>query len=224
MNTQIIKQLILKDWYFQRWMLSAYISGCFITLFGVIWGQDIVRTISASLFVMAVMSLSMYLIFTTVINERKQGNLSFVMSLPITVKDYTIAKMVANAAAFVIPWSVLFTIAIYAIATLDFLAAGWVPIISITLVYILVFYSVMLTVSLAFESEGWTIFAMVAFFMTFTFAFMWVKGLDGIAPYIQGDKIVWSSDALTVLAAELLSIVGMLGLTFFFQSRKTDFL
>jgi hypothetical protein len=40
---------------------------------------------------------------------------------------------------------------------------------------------------------------------------------------MQSPEIVWSREVLTVLGAEVGAIVLILGLTFYLQSRKRDF-
>jgi hypothetical protein len=53
----------------------------------------------------------------------------------------------------------------------------------------------------------------------FTFAH-----LRGISKYMWGQQVHWSPAAIIVLLAEFAMVPLLLGLTFFIQSRKTDFL
>jgi hypothetical protein len=48
--------------------------------------------------------------------------------------------------------------------------------------------------------------------------------LPGIAKYMWGTHVHWSSTAWIVLGCELLTVPLLLGVTFYIQSRKTDFL
>ena len=50
-----------------------------------------------------------------------------------------------------------------------------------------------------------------------------VQRLPGIREYVDGPTAVWSPTILTILGVEAAVIVLSLGLTFFIQSRKKDF-
>ena len=50
-----------------------------------------------------------------------------------------------------------------------------------------------------------------------------IQGLPGISEHVHGPIAVWSPTIVTVLAIEIAVIVLSLGLTFFVQSRKKDF-
>jgi len=51
-----------------------------------------------------------------------------------------------------------------------------------------------------------------------------VAHVAGIAKGMGGHEVMWSSAATTLLLAEFGTIALLLGLTFFLQSRKKDFL
>ncbi|UWZ83524.1 hypothetical protein [Occallatibacter riparius] len=48
--------------------------------------------------------------------------------------------------------------------------------------------------------------------------------LHGISMYMWGTQVHWSSTAWAVLICELLTVPLLLAVTFYVQSRKTDFL
>ena len=51
--------------------------------------------------------LNIFLVMSGVVQERKDKVLLFVLSLPVSTTQYMVAKVVANAIAFVVPWLVL---------------------------------------------------------------------------------------------------------------------
>ena len=50
-----------------------------------------------------------------------------------------------------------------------------------------------------------------------------VAHIPSMAATMRGDSVVWNPAAVTLFGAELAFIALLLGLTFFLQSRKTDF-
>ena len=83
----------------------------------------------------------------------------------------------------------------------------------------------MIATALVSESEGWTIVAMVVCNTAFSFVFMGLDAVEGIGgDLMHSAEVVWTGTAMGVLGAEVLAIIAILGMTFFFQSRKTDFL
>ena len=51
--------------------------------------------------------LNIFLVMSGVVQEKKDKVLLFVLSLPVSTTQYTVAKVLANAIAFTVPWLVL---------------------------------------------------------------------------------------------------------------------
>jgi len=66
--------------------------------------------------------------------EFKEQTLPFVMSMPISIKDYTAAKIIANATAFLLPWLILSVAALLTIYRWDAFPNGFIPVLMIMLV------------------------------------------------------------------------------------------
>ena len=74
------------------------------------------------------------------------------------------------------------------------------------------------------ESEGWTIGAIVfgnLFLQGFLYA---VARIPSIAGPMGGPHLVWSRAVSVLLLGEIGVILLLLGITFYVQSKKTDFL
>ena len=224
MNVPVIKELILKDLYLQRRILLAYTAAALAALVIAVWAGPTFRGFGVSLFVAVVMAMGIGLMFGTVTNERKENTLAFVMSLPISFTDYTIAKIIGNTTAYAVPWAVLFVAAVYTVMQFDFLPDGFIPLMSIMLVFMLVFYFFLLFIALVSESEGWMIFAMVVGFQVTGLFFSLVKDIEGIAEFSSGEVVVWSPEVFSVISAEVAFILLLVALTFHLQKRKTDFM
>src|SRR5690606_18860369 len=94
MNSAMIRLLVAKDWRFQRLpLLLAVIAGA-AGLGLMLSDSGGAFYIGVVLVISVVITLGIYLAFLTVVHERTDGVLPFVMSLPIGVRDWTAAKLV----------------------------------------------------------------------------------------------------------------------------------
>ena len=107
MNRALMMRLIAKDWYLSRVPLTLIaLAGAVATglLYSGIKTAGLVGLISA---LISLVFLSILIPQLTVVNERKQGNLAFVMSLPISPAEYTMSKVLGNLSAFVLLWAAI---------------------------------------------------------------------------------------------------------------------
>jgi hypothetical protein len=91
-------------------------------------------------------------------------------------------------------------------------------------VEILVGTCLLIAVSLVTESKGWTVSAMVTANIAINLVGYLVAHIPGISNGMWGTKILWRSAATLSLIVEFALIVLMLGMAFFLQSRKKDFI
>jgi hypothetical protein len=91
-------------------------------------------------------------------------------------------------------------------------------------VEILVGTCLLIAVSLVSESKSWTISAMVTANIAINLVGYLVAHIPGISNGMWGTKIFWTPAATITLAVEFALIALMLGLAFYLQSRKKDFL
>lgn len=165
-----------------------------------------------------------HLAVVTVVQERTEHTLPFLMTLPISPKDYTAAKILANLSIFLVPWLILTGGAALILGTEGAGSGAMIPLATIALTYILAAYILVLTVAIVTESLGWTLCAMGATNLLLQFFLYWVSHMPSIATGMKGRGAVWDATALTLLGAELAAIVVLLGLAFTFQARKRDFI
>jgi hypothetical protein len=74
------------------------------------------------------------------------------------------------------------------------------------------------------ESQAWTTAGIFCSGLGINLGGYVFAHVPGIAEYMWGTRVYWSSTALIILICELLTVPLLLGVTFFVQSRKTDFL
>ena len=81
-----------------------------------------------------------------------------------------------------------------------------------------------LAVALVTESQGWAIGAIVFGNLLLQAVMYYVSHIPSVAAAMKGPRIVWDQPVVTLLLAEVAVILLLLGLTFWLQSRKTDFI
>jgi ABC-2 type transport system permease protein len=224
MNYPMIKRLILKDWYLQRWTIAASVLGGIVALGIVCLGGQAAFMVGLILLLTALIAVGAQLAIATMVNERKDQTLSFVMSLPISYIDYTVAKLMGTVLIFMVPWMLLVLGSLALFAVPHGVPHGLLPFTVIMALEILVNTCLMIAVALVTESQGWTVGAIMVGNIAINLIGYYIAHLSGIARGMGGSAVMWSSTASAALLVEFAIIALLLCFTFFFQSRKRDFL
>jgi ABC-type transport system involved in multi-copper enzyme maturation permease subunit len=224
MNTSRVKRLIQKDWYFNRWAIAAYVAVGLLSLLALGAGSEAAFYIGSILLITVVISIGIHLVMLTVIHERTEQTLAFVMSLPVSAKEYTTAKILANMLIFSLAWAVLVIGTVAVIAGRGTIPDGLIPFAVVILGYLFTSYCLTLSVAIVTESQGWTIGAMVLGNLLLQGVMYGVSHTPGAAQDFAANAIVWRQPIAGLLGIELAAILLLLGLTFYLQSRKTSFL
>ena len=222
-NYAVVRRLILKDWYLNRWLILGSIPVGLGALALVLTGKPVTFMLCIILLCMVVVGVGAQLAFATTINERKEQTLAFVMSLPLSWREYTAAKILANLIIFLIVWVPL-TAGALGVLLLPGATHGLVPFTAIMAAEMLVTTTLIVVAGIITESQAWTtagIFCSSLGINILGYVFAHVRS---ISMYMWGTRVHWSSTAWIILICELLTVALLLGVTFYIQSRKTDFL
>lgn len=221
-NVSMIKKLILKDWHLNQKIIAMYMAGSILALSVISLGEAQFYMASVLLICMLI-GLGNHQIAITIINERKEQTLPFIMSLPISPLDYAIAKLIANMTLFIIPW-ILIVAGLLAVLITTELPNGLIPYSIIFCTFFLVNYVITWAVGMAFESEGVIIFVMV-FLNCLTSPFMYVLGkTPAVMNNIQGKEALWNTTSAGILVTEIVLAVIVMLIALFLQTRKKTFL
>jgi ABC-2 type transport system permease protein len=223
MNSTIIPQLILKDLRLNRTAfivplaggaigIGLWLHGGLVGVFGII-----------SFFTAMILSASM-LPTQCLFGERKNQTLAFLMSLPLSSTQYTIAKMVTVLGIFLASWLTLLIAGVWIILGRADVPHGLLPLFLALCVLVLAGMCVIACVDLVSESEGMHQLAAVAVNVSYGFAWTLIAVNSNIRAGIQSPVPVWDGTILSVLGGELAFIAALLGLTLYLQSRKRDFI
>jgi hypothetical protein len=141
------------------------------------------------------------------------------MSLPISPTEYTMAKILANVLAFLIPWLAITTMVLGPVARSG-TYGGLFPVLVVAALAPFAAFSLILGVAIVVESEAWSQGTMLV--CNVSYSFWWL--IPGFFDHMKSPVPVWSRPILFMIGTEVALIVVAFALTFYFQSRKTDFI
>lgn len=223
MNTAMVRRLILKDWYLNRWMILGSIPAGLAALAIILTGSKAAFLISIILLCFVILGIGAQLVVVTTVNERKEQTLAFIMTLPVSWREYTTAKILANLVIFLVPWLVI-TAGAIGILLIPGSPHGLIPYTALMAVEMLLTTTLIITAGVITESQGWVTVGIVCSSLGVNLLGYVFAHIRGITPEMWGVPLRWTTTATTLLLAEFLAVAGLLALTFFVQSRKTDFL
>jgi hypothetical protein len=223
-HSSVIWPLILKDLRLHRAQITISIAVglASLALFGV--GTEVAAVVGTCLFFISLIVLSSMLPITNLINERKKHNLAFVMSLPVSTTQYTAAKLGSTVGMFLIPWLTLVAGALYAITSRPRIPHGVILMLFVLVGLIFVGFCVIVAAAMVGESEAWTTPATILANSSYGIGWYLIVRLPAVNKDLQASTAVWSPIMRNFLTAEFVLIAMILGLTFYLQSRKRDFI
>jgi hypothetical protein len=222
-NYAVVRHLIFKDWYLNRGVILGSLPVGLGALAIVLTGKQMAFMLCIILLCMVIVGVGAQLAMVTTINERKEQTLAFVMSLPISWREYTAAKILANLIIFLIPWLPL-TVGAIGVLLLPGATHGLVPYTAIMALEMLITTSLIVAAGIITESQAWTTAGIFCSSLGINILGYLFAHLHGISMYMWGTRVHWSATARGILICELLTVPLLLGATFYIQSKKTDFL
>jgi ABC-2 type transport system permease protein len=217
----VVRRLIVKDLYLLRWtILGAIVSGLGAVV--ILPLTETTRFVGGVLLICVLIILNIVLLMQSVVQERKDKVLLFVLSLPVSTTQYMAAKVAASGIAFLVPW-LLLTAATAVTISVSQIPDGVLPFWIAVLFYLLCYFCVLLAVSLATESSGWHAAAITIGNISVNFLIPFLLSRRWVNAYIEGPIPVWTPQILIVIAIELVVGVAAIGLAAYQYSRRPDF-
>jgi ABC-2 type transport system permease protein len=219
----VVGQLILKDWRLYRGLILLSILAGLVALCVVLGRTEATVVVGIVCFFIAIILVGAMLPLSSIVNERKAHNLAFMMSLPLSSMQYTTSKLLSSTGMFLIPWVTLVAAGLLMINILRF-PHGVIPLMLMLALLPFVGLCIITAAALMGETEGWGIAANVAVQSSYGLTYFFISRVPEIMKYNSSPVIVWSPAALKFLGTELALIPLLLGITYFVQSRKRDFI
>jgi len=173
------------------------------------------------LFVTCLAGAGFHVAVQSTVEERREGALVFLMSLPVTPGQYVAAKLLANLAVFTPLWLTLSGASLIVFAP-GGMAHGAFPFVVIVLVGIFLAFVVVLATSLVSGNLGAAIAAIVGANIATQLFLWWLVDLPSVRAVMQGEEVVWNTALVRALVGQLLAIVALLGASLSVCSRRRD--
>jgi ABC-type transport system involved in multi-copper enzyme maturation permease subunit len=222
LNLRVIRLLIAKDWLLFQKQLAAYVTaGLFaLCLMGMAKGWSFYM--GSLLLLVVLVGTACFSISTSLLTERKEHTLAFVMSLPLTPLDFYLAKLLGNLVTFFVPFLIM-SVGTIAVIAFTPLPDGLIVFSVLIFGFVTLAYSISLSVAMAVESEGWNTFAMIGSMVLINPFMMLLGQIPEISKYVNTESIVWSPPALSILLAQISLAVAVLVATGWVHCRKKAF-
>lgn len=223
MRGSVVRQLMLKDWRMYRGMIVFSIMAGVLALGITQVATEPTVVVGTVLFFIAIILVGTMLPLASILNERKSHNLAFMMSLPVSSVQYTTSKLVSSTGMFLIPWLALIAAGVLMIDVRGF-PLGVIPYMLVLTLLPWVGFAIITAAALMGETEGWGILANVVVQCSYGLAYYFISRVPEVMKYNSSKVVVWSPATLKIMGAELALIPLLLGITYFVQSRKRDFI
>ncbi|MEO7793586.1 MAG: hypothetical protein ABIV06_02345 [Thermoanaerobaculia bacterium] len=220
----ILGRLIAKDFYLYRWLILATLVAGVVSLVltrfddgdGVTTGPNF----GFLLFLTTIIAFGVSLPLL-VLKEHQSRSELFVLSLPVSLGQYSFAKVAAALLAFLVPWTAL-TFGVVALTALSPEPDGGLPFFVAMMAFLLGNFCLLTALTVITRSEIAAIAGILVTNVSVTLFLVQLGKIPGIAGRSQDAVATWSPQILTVLAIELAVIVLSLSLAFYLPSRRKD--
>jgi ABC-2 type transport system permease protein len=217
-----VRALMIKDWQLFEKQLAAYVVLGIVSL-GLIGNAARWSFYAGSLLLIIVLvALACFSISNALLVERKEKTLAFVMSLPISPLDYTVAKMMGNGMTFLAPIALLWLGTIAVVMSTP-VPDGFIVFATLVIGHVVLAYAVSLAAAMSVRSEGWNTFVMIATQVLINPFITWIGQIEGIAGPARGEQIIWSKEALLIISAQILGAMLIFAFTTWWHGRKPAF-
>ncbi len=222
LNTPVIRLLVAKDWQLFQKQLAAYVLAGIVALCFLGLAKPWAFYVGSLTLLIVMVSAACFSISTSLVVERKDQTLAFVMSLPVSPMDFTVSKLLGNFLTFGVPFVVLLG-GTLAVVMLTPLPDGLFVYSLLIFAYILFAYAISLAVAMSVESEGWATFAMIGSMVMINPYMMALAQLPEISKRISVDALVWAPTAVAILATLVGLSVAVIAVTAWVHGRKPAF-
>ena len=222
-DMQMIKLLVMKDWQIYQKQLAAYVLGLLLGLVLVGMAKPWSFYVGALLLLVLLICVGGFGIGSSLLNERKEHTLPFVMCLPVTPMMFYWSKLIANLIIYLIPFAIVVAGTIFLVLFTP-LPDGLLVWSMLIYGFLATIYFVSLGAALVLESEGWNIFVQIGLSTLISPYLMGLGMIGEISTHIKTENIVWSWAAIAIMVAQFVVMTAVIVITSWIHRRKTSFL
>lgn len=224
MNTRMIAILVRKDIGLVLLPVLLYVAVGVLSIGLMAANSHAAFYAGTVLMISAMMALGFHPPMATIVGERKEQTLAFVMSMPTTPVEYLSAKLAANLLVFFLPWALLALATMALIAASPTIPDGLMPYTAVLFGAIASGALCIIAVAIATESMQLTIATQIISNLAFQGVLFGASNLPAIKAHLHGEVAVWDQAVMAFLGAELVIGLLFMAAATWLQSRKTSFI
>jgi ABC-2 type transport system permease protein len=218
MSGSVVRRLVVKDVYLHRYMLVLALVFGLVSV--IVSGTSRVGFNVGSVFYLStVIAFGVILVIYGIAQERKDKALLFVLSLPISPKQYLQAKMLSIFTIFFVPWFVL-TAGAVVMMLVTIIPDGLVPFFILVSTFMLMNFTVILCVALLTVNELAITSTVILTNMSVSLFFILLGSIPAIQVHTVDNVVVWSRQFFIVLATQIVVMLIALTLPVYFGRAR----
>lgn len=222
MNAQAIQILFMKDLFLSRWPMFGYLIGGLLSVLVTCLPGPTANFIGFILMITMTIAAGIHLIGVLLLSESGDMTRTFVMSLPISLLDYSIAKIAVVLVAFLIPWLGMLACLTVLLFVVPEAKPGILPFLLLMFLFMLAGFSLQLMTAVVTESIGWTISVVVLGNVLLNLFLKSVSEHPVISSMSKSESITWPPIVMQIMALEACVIAGSIAIALAFQLRRRD--
>lgn len=222
MNAQAIQILFLKDLFLSRWPLFGYLVGGLLSALVTCLPGEAAGFIGFIMMVTVTIAAGIHLIGVLLLAESVDMTRTFVMSLPISLLDYSLAKIAVVLVTFLIPWVGMLASLTILVFVVPEAKPGVLPFLLLMFLFMLAGFCLQLVTAVVTESTGWTIVVVVLGNVLLNLFLKTLNEQPVISGLAKSETVSWPPLVLQIMAVELAVIFVALGVALLFQLRRKD--
>ncbi len=228
MTGSIVPQLIRKDFMIMRRTILVYalVSLLSIAIVFLLFGKVsnvVLMNLAFTLLLAPAATCGIVMLMKTNVMEKEKATQLFIMSLPVSAKEFAMAKLLINLPVFSAFWVVVCVAAFYLVFGLGLLPPGSMPFITIIFLGVFAAYTSILCISLVFQSLSVTVISLTVVELG-TVAYLWVIALfEPINRHVYDPSPLWNSAAVSIVFVQIIVSIAMILMTLYLQNKKRDF-
>ena len=222
MSQSMLWRLVAKDIRFNRSLALLTLVGGFISIVisGINQAGAIVGLI---LFVTTMIVYGIFVGQESVTRERRDKTATFILSLPVSTRRYTLAKLLAAAISYISVWAVMLVALMALILISDDTPNGIIPMYSAIMGLMLMNFCILLAVGVATTSSRWITGAVIVTNTLVTLFMVTLFNAPGVESSIGGQSVVWAAEIVWSLVVQAIVIAICIGSMARSQSNKKSF-
>lgn len=222
MNAQAIQILFMKDLFLSRWPMFGYLIGGLLSVLVTCLPGPTANFIGFIMMITMTIAAGIHLIGVLLLSESGDMTRTFVMSLPVSLLDYSIAKISVVLVAFLIPWLGMLACLAVLVFAMPEAKPGNFPFVLMMFLFMLAGFSLQLVTAVVTESVGWTISVVVLGNVLLNLFLKSVSDHPVIASMSKSETVSWPPIVLQIMTVEACVIAGSIAIALAIQSRRRD--